>query len=94
MRKDALSGQLSALSPDISQVRDKSFRDVRSVRRIALRCVDALSSTGFSLCRVDEPQLKPHRLKPVLRDRAGPAPSLVGVNPAGNFLRVHGRNAD
>ena len=24
------------------------------------------SSTGFSLCSVDEPQLKPHRLKPVL----------------------------
>ena len=94
MRKDALPGQLPALRPDISQVRDKSFRDVRLVRRIALRCVDALSSTGFSLWSVEEPQLKPHRLKPVLRVRAGPAPSLVEVNPAGNFLRVHVRNAD
>jgi hypothetical protein len=47
------------------------------LRRIALRCVDALSSTGFSLCSVDEPRLKPHRLKPVLLDRAGPALSLA-----------------
>jgi hypothetical protein len=46
------------------------FCDVRLLRRIALQCVDALSSTGFSLCSVDEPQLKPHMLKPVLRNRA------------------------
>ena len=31
----------------------------------------ALSSTGFSLCSVNGPQFKPHRLKPVLLDRAG-----------------------
>ena len=46
------------------------FCDVTLLHRIALRCADALSSTGFSLCSVDEPQLKPHRLKPVLRNRA------------------------
>src|SRR5712671_4938035 len=31
----------------------------------------ALRSTGFSLCSVNGPQFKPHRLKPVLLDRAG-----------------------
>jgi hypothetical protein len=56
--------------------------------------VDALSSTGFSLWSVDEPPLKPHRLKPVLRDCAGPVLSLLAANPAGNFYRVHERNAD
>ncbi len=50
------------------------FCEVNLLRRIALRCMDALSSTGFSLRTVDWPQLKPHRLKPVLLDRAGPAP--------------------
>jgi hypothetical protein len=64
------------------------------LRRIALRCADALSSTGFSLCSVDEPQLKPHRLKPVLRDRAGHALFLAEVRPAGNFHGVYVRNAD
>src|SRR6266853_2556799 len=33
--------------------------DVSLPRRIALRCMGALSSTGFSLCTVDRPQLKP-----------------------------------
>jgi len=33
--------------------------DVSLPRRIALRCMVALSSTGFSLCTVDRPQLKP-----------------------------------
>jgi hypothetical protein len=46
----------------------KLFCDVRLLRRIALRCKDVLSSTGFSLCSVEEPRLKPHRLKPVLLD--------------------------
>jgi hypothetical protein len=46
------------------------FCDISLLHRITLRCVDVLSSTGFSLCSVDEPQLKPHRLKPVLRNRA------------------------
>src|SRR6267142_5279524 len=41
----------------------KLFCDVRLLRRIALRCKDVLSSTGFSLCSVDEPPIKPHRLK-------------------------------
>ena len=45
------------------------FCDISLLHRITLRCVDVLSSTGFSLCSVDEPQLKPHRLKPVLRNR-------------------------
>ena len=47
------------------------FCNVSLLRRIALRCMDALSSTGFSLCTVRGPQLKPHRLKPVLLDREG-----------------------
>jgi hypothetical protein len=43
------------------------------LRRIVVRGMEVLSSTGFSLCSVDRPQLKPHRLKPVLLDSAGPA---------------------
>jgi len=70
------------------------FCDVSLLCRIALRCVAVLSSTGFSLCTVNGPQLKPHRLKPVLLDRAGPALSLLAVNPAGNVHRVQVRNAD
>jgi hypothetical protein len=70
------------------------FCDLSLLCRIALRCMDVICSTGFSLCTVDSPQLKPHRLKPVLLDRAGPALSLLAVNPAGNFHRVHLGNAD
>src|SRR6267378_1760471 len=40
--------------------------DVRLPHRIPLRCMAALSSTGFELCTAFRPQLKPHRLKPVL----------------------------
>ncbi len=61
---------------------------VSLLRRIALRRVAVLSSTGFSLCTVNGPQLKPHRparpaggLKPVLLDRPRPALSLFSVNP-------------
>ena len=68
--------------------------DVSLPRRIALRCIVVLSSTGFSLCTVDAPQLKPHRLKPVLLNRAGHALPLLAVTPAGNFQRVLVRNAD
>ena len=71
----------------------KLFCDVSLLRRIALRCMAALSGTGFSLCTVNGPQLKPHRLKPVLLDRAGPPLSQLTVDPAGNFHRVHVRNA-
>jgi len=53
------------------------FCDISLLRRIALRCVAASSSTGFSLCTVNEPQLKPYRLKPVLPDRSGPALSRL-----------------
>src|SRR3981189_35044 len=70
------------------------FCDVRLSRRIALRWVAVLSSTGFSLCIVDGLQLKPHRLKPVLLDRAGPVLSLLAANNTGNFQRVHMRNAN
>src|SRR6266576_3863328 len=56
-------------------------------RRIALRCKDVLSGTGFSLWSVDEPRLKPHMLKPVLRDRAGPALSSE-PNRVQGFLQV------
>jgi hypothetical protein len=48
----------------------------------------------FSLCTVNGPQLKPHRLKPVLLNRAGPALSLLAVTPAGGFYRFHVRNAN
>ena len=43
------------------------------LRRIGVRCMEVLSSTDCRLCSVDRLQLKPHRLKAVLRDRAGPA---------------------
>src|SRR3979490_1806786 len=66
--------------------------DVSLLRRIASQCIAVLSRTGFSLCTVNGPQLKPHRLKPVLLDRDGPALSLLAVNPAGNLHRVHMRN--
>jgi hypothetical protein len=68
--------------------------DVSLLRRIASRCMAVLSSTGFSLCTVNGPQLKPHRLKPVLLDRDGPPLSLLAVNPAGNLHRVHVGNVD
>jgi hypothetical protein len=48
----------------------------------------------FSLCTVNGPQLKPHRLKPVLLNRAGPALSLLAVTLAGGFHRFHVRNAN
>src|SRR6266404_8490499 len=68
--------------------------DVSLPRRIALRCMVALSSTGFSLCIAAGPQLKPHRLKPVLLDRAGAALVSLAEMPVGNFHRVLVRNAD
>jgi hypothetical protein len=56
--------------------------------------MDVLRSTGFSLCSVNGPQLKPHRLKPVLLARAVPTLSLLAVNPARNIHRVHVRTVD
>jgi len=45
----------------------------------------ALSSTGFKLCTAFRPQLKPHRLKPVLLERAGPTRCyLAGLSSAYN----------
>src|SRR6266850_3138661 len=88
------AGERSWLSPISQKCVTNLFCDVRLLRRFALRCKDVLSSTGFSLWGVDEPRLKPHRLKPVLLDRAGPALSLVEVNPTGNFHKVHLRNTD
>jgi hypothetical protein len=49
------------------------LRELSLLRRIVVRCTEVLSNTGFSLCSVDRLQLKPHRLKPVLLERAGPA---------------------
>ena len=46
-------------------------RDFNLLRRIAPRGREVSSRTGFSLCTVAQPQLKPHRLKPVLLERAG-----------------------
>jgi hypothetical protein len=50
--------------------------------RIALRCLDVFSSTGFSLCGLNCGASTVHRLKPVLLDRVG------------NSRIVHVRNAD
>jgi hypothetical protein len=68
--------------------------DVSLPRRIALRCMVALSSTGFSLWTAAGPQLKLHRLKPALLDRAGAALAPLAEIPVGNFHRVLVRNAD
>ena len=68
--------------------------DVSLPRGIVLRRMTVLSSTGFSLCTVNGPQLKPHRLNPMLLDRAGLVPSLLVVKPAENFHEVLVRNAD
>jgi hypothetical protein len=68
--------------------------DVSLPRRIAVRCMVALSSTGFSLCTAAGPQLKPHRLKPVLLDRTGPVVVPLAEIPVENFHRVLLRNAD
>jgi len=68
--------------------------DVSLPRGIVLRRMTVLSSTGFSLCTVNGPQPKPHRLKPVQLDRAGLAPSLLVVKPAENSHEVLVRNAD
>ncbi len=66
---------------------------VNLLSRIAPLCMQALSSTGFSLCGLSGGKSTVHRLKPVLRDRAGPASKLLAVNPAGNFHRVRARTA-
>jgi hypothetical protein len=70
------------------------FCEVSLLRRIALRCMAALSGTGSSLCAVNGSRFKPHRLKPVLLDRTAPLLSQLAVDQAGNFHRVHVRNAD
>ncbi len=44
-----------------------------------------LSSTCFSLWTANKPQLRPHRLKPVLLERAGPTRCyLAGLSSAYN----------
>jgi len=48
-------------SRDISQVRDKSVLRYQ-LCCVESRCVVASSSTGFSLCTVNEPQLKPQQV--------------------------------
>src|SRR6267378_397833 len=63
-------------------------------RRIAARCMAILSSTGLQAVYCRRMQLKPHRLKPVLLDRAGPVLSLLAGKPTGTFRRVLVRNAD
>src|SRR5467141_1161770 len=63
-------------------------------RGIAVRWMVILSSTRFSLCTAAGPQLKPHRMKPVLLDRAGPVLSLLAGKPTGTFRRVLVKNAD
>ncbi len=67
-------------------------RDFNLLRRIAPRGREVSSSTGFSLCTVAQPQLKPHRQN-VLLDRAGPALQLFAVKLAGSVHRFLVRNA-
>src|SRR5216684_3575967 len=61
------------------------FRDVNLLSRIAPRCMEVLSSTGFSLCGLSGAHSTIHRLKPVPLDRAGPALERLAVKPAGDF---------
>jgi hypothetical protein len=68
--------------------------DVSLPRRIALWCMVALSSTGFSLCGLSCGQAAVHRLKPVLLDRAGLVLLPLAIKPARNFHRVLVRDAD
>jgi hypothetical protein len=63
------------------------------MRRVAFQCKADFGSTGFSLCSVDEPQLKPHWLKPVLLDRAGPAHWLHEMERAKRKNRILVRNS-
>ena len=62
--------------------------DVSLPRGIVLQRMAVLSGTGFSLCTVNGPQLKPQRIKPVLQDRAGLASSLLVVKPAESFHEI------
>jgi hypothetical protein len=68
--------------------------DVSLPSGIVLQRMTVLSSTGFSLYTLNGPQLKPHRLKPVLLDSGGLARSLLAVKLAENFHEVLVRNAD
>src|SRR6266704_5399822 len=53
-----------------------------------------LGSTGFSLCAVKRPgESKPHKLKPVLLDRARITPRLLAAKSAVNFHNVLVTNA-
>src|SRR5258708_855891 len=70
-------------------------RDVEVAARYALEILsrqDRGRSMGQT-ARINAPQLKAHRLKPVLLDRAEPVLSLLVANPVGNCRRVHVRNA-
>src|SRR3977135_998700 len=72
---------------DVSQVHDKTVLRCEVLCRIALRYMDVLSSTGFSLCTVDSPQLKPHRLKPVLLDPRGHCSRSTRLETSIEFMR-------
>src|SRR6202023_304198 len=50
--------------------------------KIAFRCDAGFGSTDFSLCsfRLSQRKPKPHRLKPVLLDRSGPALRILVRN--------------
>ncbi len=68
------------------------LRDVSLLCRISLRCMEVLSSTGFSLFGVPRPgKSKPHRLKPVLLDRIRPVAACGEIR--GNLHGVLVRNA-
>ncbi len=75
--KNAGSDDLASVLLEIGRIFHERIMDllcdVSVLCRISLRCMEVLSSTGFSLCGVLRPgKSKPHRLKPVLLDRTRP----------------------
>src|SRR6266403_975935 len=78
------------VSPRFSHTRYGSlFSVVNLTRRIALRCDAGFGSTDFSLCAVlYSRKSKPHRLKPVLLDRAAPALWLHAIGLAFSLAQI------
>src|SRR5713226_3166027 len=74
----------------LSQTRVGSLFSVVSLMpRIALRCEVGFRSTDFSLCAFPLVQKsKSHRLKPVLRDRAGPDLWLHAMERANGINKI------
>jgi hypothetical protein len=71
------SGNPETVLLELARISDEGgvdlFCDFSLLCRIALSCVEVVSSTGFSLCGLSGGQSTAHRLKPVLLNRAGAA---------------------